>query len=482
MLPGGAPTVVRSPKTLHKQEIKHRMSKRWAWLAGLVIVVLIAFLLACGNTYYGPGSSGLVVVTSQGSGLLETFSFSLLAGNNIPIENSPINTQLESCVLNGEPSVVVLDPAGTYAYAIINGKNCSNGKTGIQAFHVESGGTLTAVGSLIPDPAPVALSMDPAGKFLFVLEGYNQNSTTPAAVPQVSQCYQSKEVGACSYTIGSGGSLTPVPGTYNFVLPPGFQAQYYFSALAPTYTVLPPLQNGVQTAVCSNPGNNAPTSEFLYVTDSSNGVLWEFGVDTSTGALTNPPNQTSVPYFPNALQTVPNVLQSPSGVVVEPCNRFVYVTNLLSNTVSGFSICNGNSTESPQCAAKLDGSLWPVAGSPFFPTGAANGPGPVVADPFGHYIYVLNTLSNTVTPFQISPVSGALTAGTTVGTGGLQTIAQQGQLYATSIAIRHDDNWLFVTNYNTATLAEFSVVPATGALQSFPTVTTDDYPYGVAVK
>jgi 6-phosphogluconolactonase (cycloisomerase 2 family) len=458
------------------------MSKRWAWLAGLVTVVLIAFLLGCYNTYNGPAASGLVIVTSQGSGLLETFSFSLLAGNNIPIQNSPIDTQLVSCVLNGEPSNVVIDPTGTYAYTIISGTNCPNGQSGIQAFKVDSGGNLTSLGSLIPDKNAVALSMDPAGKFLFVLEGINQNSNPQSPLPNVAQCYQSNEFGACSYAIGSGGSLTPVAGTYNFVLPTGFQAQYYFSAMAPTYTVLPPLQNGVATAVCSYPGNNPPKSEFLYVTDSANGVVWEFGVDTSTGALTNPPNQTSVPYFPNTLQSVPNVLQAPSGVVVEPCNRFVYVTNMLSNTVAGFSICNGLSTASPQCASKLDGSLWPVPKSPFTLVGPANGPGPVVADPFGHYIYVLNTLSNTITPFQISPVAGGLTAGTTVGTGGLQTIQQQGQLYATSIAIRADDNWLFVTNYNTATLAQFSIVPATGALQSYPTITTDDYPYGVAVK
>jgi DNA-binding beta-propeller fold protein YncE len=457
------------------------MLKRWAWLAGLAVLVLIAFLIACGRTY-NPASNGLVIVTSQGSGLLETFSFSLLAGNNIPILNSPLNTQLLTCQLNGVPGPVVLDPKGDYAYTIVNASDCANGQSGIQIFQVQQSGNLTAVGSLIPDKHAIALSMDPAGKFLFVLEGINQNSSASTPVPQAAQCYQSTEVGACSYAIGSGGSLTPVPGTYNFVLPTGFQRQYYFSALAPTPTILPALQNGVQTAVCSNPANTALQTQYLYVTDSTNGVVWEFGVDTSTGALTNPPNQTSVPYFPGVGQTPPNVLQAPSGVVVEPCNRFLYVTNLLSNTVAGFSMCNGLSTQSPSCPAKLDGSLFPVTGSPFSLTGPANGPGPVISDPFGNNLYVLNTVSNTISPFHISPVSGTLTPGTVVGTGGLQAIAQQGQLFATSIAIRGDDNWLFVTNFNSASLAQFSVTPATGALQSFPTITTDNYPYGVAVK
>lgn len=451
VLPGGAPAVLRESKTLLKQEIKQRMSKRWAWLIGLVLLVLIAFLLACGNTY-NPASNGLILVSSQGSGLLETFSFSLLAGNNIPIQNSPLNTQLQTCQLNGVPSSLVLDPKGNYAYTIVNPANCPKGQTGIQAFQVQTNGNLTATGSLVSDPHPISLSMDPAGKFLFVAEGTGG---------QVSV-----------YSIGSGGSLSAVTSTYNFVLPTGFQTPN-FAAVAPTPTVLPPLSNGLQIASCasSTQGNNALSAEYLYAADSTNGVIWEFGVDTSSGALGNPPNQSSIPYFPSAGLTA-SVLTVPSGIVVEPCNRFVYVTNMLSNTISGFSMCNGLPTESNRCAANLDGSLWPVSGSPFSLTGSANGPGPLVADPFGNYIYVLNTLSNSISPFQIGSVSGSLKAGTVVTTG----------LQPTSITIRGDDNWLFVANFNSGTMSQYSVTPSTGALSGFPAITTDNYPFGVAVK
>jgi DNA-binding beta-propeller fold protein YncE len=444
------------------------MSKRWAWFLGLVLLVLIAFLLACGNTY-NPASNGLIVVGSQGSGLLETFSFSLLAGNNIPIENSPLNTQLQTCVLNGVPTSLVLDPKGAYAYTIINGSTCPSGKTGIQAFQVQTNGNLTATGSLVADPNPVALTMDPAGKFLFVAEGTNSYAGAPSATvcPGTTAQY-----GACVYTIGTGGSLTAAPSTFDFVLPPGFQTPN-FAAVAPTPTVLPPLSNGLQTAPCasSSQGNNALTTEYLYAADATNGVIWEFGVDTSTGALTNPPNQNSIPYFASVGQTT-SVLTVPSGVVVEPCNRFVYVTNMLSNTVSGFSMCNGLPTQSSQCPAKLDGSLYPVKGSPFSLTGVANAPGPLVSDPFGNNLYVLNTLSNSVSTFHISPVAGSLTAGGGGTTG----------LMPTSIAIRGDDNWLFVTNFNSATLSQYSIAPSTGALSGYPAIVTDNYPYGVAVK
>ena len=50
------------------------------------------------------------------------------------------------------------------------------------------------------------------------------------------------------------------------------------------------------------------------------------------------------------------------------------------------------------------------------------------------------------------------------------------------MAIRGDDNWLFVANYGAATVSQFSITPATGALSLLPTIQTDNSPWGVAVK
>src|SRR5208282_3303242 len=264
-------------------------------------------------------------------------------------------------------------------------------------------------------------------------------------------------------------TLTAVQGTFN--LPPQIQAPN-FSALAATPTVLPPLVDGVQVATCSSPGNNAPASEYLYVTDSVNYVVLEFSVDTSTGALGNPPNHSEVPTFATGAV--------PSGIVVDPCNRFVYVSNTQANTIGAWAICNGGPTSptsptQPQpCPTVPDGSIVAVAGSPFSLTGGANGPGPLVVDPFGKNLYVLETLSNQVSTFHISPVSGSLSAGTpaVVATG----------LEPTSIAIRADDNWLFVSNFNSATMSEYVVTPDTGQLSPLEPVVTDNFPWGVAVK
>ena len=160
---------------------------------------------------------------------------------------------------------------------------------------MNSDGTMTAAGSLISDPNPVALSMDAAGKFLFVAEGINSLSTAPNAAPCPGTTAQ---YGICVYAIGGGGALTGVPGNFTF---PTTLLAADFVAVAATPTVFPGIGiNGVQNAVCSTPGNSPPTSEFLYAVDAVNNVVWEFSVDTSTGALGNPPGMSAAGSVPTA--------------------------------------------------------------------------------------------------------------------------------------------------------------------------------------
>jgi len=421
------------------------MAKRSAWLLGVGLLVLIGLLVACG-TNYNPSADGLVVVGSQGSGLLETFSFSLSSGHSSSITNAPADTSSQVCVLKGIPSSILIDPAGTYAYTIINGNSaCGNaGVNNIVSYKINSDGTITQNGTLTSDPSPTALAMDSSGKFLFVVEGLGGGVET--------------------YAIGSGGTLTLVSSNFTLNLPTGFQNPN-FAALAVTPTVFPAIGvNGVQNAVCSTPGLPQPTTEFLYVADSVNNVVWEFQVNMSTGALTNPPNLSQVSDFPAGT--------TPSGVAVDPCYRFVYVSDMQTNQISAFTICNGLPTQSPTgCKNGVDGSLVAVSGSPFSLT-TGNGPGPIVVDPFGKFVFVLDTLSSQISIFKISPISGGITAGAIAATG----------IQPTSIAIRGDDNWLFVTNFNSATLSQYSFAPATGVLTPLPAIGTDNLPWGVAVK
>jgi DNA-binding beta-propeller fold protein YncE len=467
-------------------EIKQRMSKRFAWLLGIVVLVSIGLLVACGSNYNS--SDGLVVVGSQGSALLQTFNLDLGTGHMGTVFNSTSSTIASTCVLPGLPSSIVLDPTGTYAYTIITASDlCKGSTTGIQAFKVNSDGTMAVVGppvaltpenpqvcingTLTQEPlpipvVPVSLAIDSAGKILFVADRVTTDNASPAnQVP-----------GAISVlSIGSGASLTEVidPVTNGpFTVPGSCIAAVNPVALAVTPTVFPGIGiGGTQNAVCSSPGNNPPTAEFLYMVDASNNnQVWEFAVDGSTGALGYPPGHTSFP--------VSSVASVPAGVAVDPCDRFVYVSNYQSNSVSAFSICNGLSTQPLSCPIipVPDNSLEVVPGSPFsVSAGGANGPGPLLVDPFGKTLYVVDMDSNGISVFNIAPVSGSLTAANPaiVSTG----------LRPTSIAIRGDDSWLFVTNHDAATLSEYQVTSATGALSAVTSpITTDNYPWGIAVK
>jgi DNA-binding beta-propeller fold protein YncE len=447
-------------------EMNERMSKRFGWLLGVAVLVAFGLLVACGSNY-DPSSNGLAIVGSQGSGLIETFSFNLFNGHLTPIDNTPIDTSNETCILKGLPTSMVVDPQGAFAYAILlTNSLCPGSATGIQAFKANSSGSTTAVGSLVPFHAglapvvPNTMVMDAAGKFLFVADRTTTNTAGLYVPGSVSV-----------FAIGSGGSVTEVAGSPFYTSNPAIivpQSSLDIVSVAASPTVFPAIGvNGVQNAVCSEPGMNPPTTEYLYAVDGLGNQVFEFQVNTSSGVLTNPSNATSMPSFPTD--------QTPAGVAVDPCNRFVYVTNSLTNKISAYTICNGSPTapSTPCSPPTPPGGLVPISGSPFSMTGG-NGPGQILVDPFGNYVYVLGMLSNTVNQLKISPISGAVTALTpsTVATG-LQPMA---------MAIRADDNWLFVTNFNAASMSQYSITPATGQLSVLPTVQTDNYPWGVAVK
>jgi 6-phosphogluconolactonase (cycloisomerase 2 family) len=455
-------------------EKNERMSKRF-WLLGLAGLVLLGVLVACGSNY-SSSSDGLVIVGSQGSALLESFGFNLNSGGVTALANNPTDTSSETCVLNGLPSSIVIDPAGAYAYTIINSNTlCSNSATGIQAFQIGSDGNITTTGNLIPfaeeingtvPVVPSTMSMDAAGSFLFVAD----RATADASGVPVP--------GAISvFSIGSGGSLTEVPGS-PFSIPTGVEPlNADLTSVGPTPTVFPNVGiNGTQNSVCSIPGSNPPTAEYLYAVDTANYGVWEFSVNTSTGALNPPPQTTQAPFVASD--------KVPVGVAVDPCDRFLYVSDSLTNKVSAYVMCIVASTDQtgqqPMCPY-ANGALVPITGSPFSLSGSAEEPGPLVVDPFGNNVYVLNLLSNSISPLKISPISGSLAAlnppAVTTGNG------------PRSIAIRQDDNWLFVTNYGGAsgslggtTVSQYSIAPATGILSALPVIQTDNYPWGIAVK
>ena len=424
------------------------MSKRF-WLLGFVGLISAGLLVACGSKY-NSSSNGLVLVGSQGSNVIQTFSFNLNSGHASGLSNPAATTS--------QPTSIVVDATGAYAYVILDAVNAGDAAS-LGIYKVNSDGTLTQSGTPVTFTAgpnanvvPGTLSRDAAGKFLFVADRATADSNGNSVPGSVSV-----------FAIGSGGTATEVSGSPFFG--PATLSPADIVSVAATATVFPSTGiNGTQNGACSAGSNNPPSSQFLYALDRVGAQIFEFQVDTSSGVLTLPAGASAIPTFVTDAQ--------PAGIAVDPCDRFVYVSGSLHNRINAYSIC----TVVNQAAGCLqaNGALLEVSGSPFSATGSANVLGQIVVDPLGNNVYVVGTASNTVSGFKISSVSGSLTA--------LNPATTPTGTSPRSIAIRGDDNWMFVTNYGSASVSQYSIAPATGVLNAVAPLTTDNFPWGVAVK
>lgn len=450
-------------------------------IVAILALAAIGFLMAC-STKYSAGNNGLVVVPSQGSLVMESFSLDLANGHVSEINN--VNGPYTS----GIPSSVILDSAGSFAYVIVYQNPAAPGSsTGIASFQVASDGKLAtanvtglnstsptvtvacvtpsgttniSVGVLATPVVPVAMAIDSAGKYLFVADAATTGETLPY---QCNGATVSSSVGVPGtvsvFGIGNGAPTEIAGSPFGLPAPStvgsgtiGSAANA--SALAVTRTAYP-----TQYSACSL--NTPPTTENLYVTDSVNDVLLNYSVNTSTGALT--------PVLLLDGESGIAAGGAPSGVAVDPCNRFVFVANATSNSVSAYTICNAISI--PTNCQYADFSLQTVTGSPFA-ISPGDAPGPISVDAYGNSLFVVDTASNEVSGFHISPSNGSLTLSGTypAGTG------------ANSIAVRGDDSWVFVANNIAGTVSQYTITPATGVLSPQGSFSTLNNPTGVAVK
>lgn len=140
--------------------------------------------------------------------------------------------------------------------------------------------------------------------------------------------------------------------------------------------------------------------------------------------------------------------QSPSSITADPSGKFLYVTNLLAGTFSGFTI---NSSS---------GALTSMAGSPY-----TQGTRPIAAatDLAGKYLYVADLAANEIFGYSIDANTGVPTQLT-----GSPFKGGSGPLFL----ITDSSGNLLVGNESAANISEFSIDPQTGALASTATFAT----------
>jgi 6-phosphogluconolactonase (cycloisomerase 2 family) len=396
-----------------------------------------------------------------------------------------------------------ITPSGQYVY--FSSSFVSNSGNNVWGFSINS--TTGELRSLPAGPFSAgsygSLTVDPAGKFLYLLNqclscGTITAYAIDAATGNLAQLKSVRTRGVAAMAVSAGSGPITYTTKYAYVANNSGNTISAYSVSSAT---------GGLTKVLGSPfaAGSAPTvaadplGKFLYAVDAGGGAISALTIDQTSGVLSAVPGSPfaggslmlpgsmaidptgELAYVTNgspssntvagfaidrtsgALTTIWSSYitgSAPSRARVESTGRFLYVTNSLSNNVSAFSVDNHY------------GVITPIAGSPFT---VGTDPLGLVIDPTARFVYVANQVSNSVSAFQIDLQTGALSEIT-------------GSPYATTgplaLAIDGSGSFLYVANHTAAdNISAYSIDPSTGALTLLPSspFTAGNGPNDIAV-
>ena len=175
-----------------------------------------------------------------------------------------------------------------------------------------------------------------------------------------------------------------------------------------------------------------PARKFAYVANQIDNTISRFAIDSSIGSLTEVMPRVDTGFSPRAM------LLNSSG-------NLLFVLNQASNNITVYSVNSGALSE--------------ISGSPF---SVFNGPVAMVLTPSGKFLYVLNSNIAAVFGYSVSS-SGALTQlpgpPTQTGTGNQSTGAGP-----FAIAVDPNEKFVYVANTLQNTLAILAINSSTGVL------------------
>jgi 6-phosphogluconolactonase len=390
-------------------------------LAGLVAISTL--LMNCGSSSSRP--AGVLFVASQGENTLGSYAIDLNNGNLSKIQTSTATGSAPTIVVMGGNSIFALNTGGTPS---------------ISGYVVNTNGTLAqAATTSLSVPNPVAMAIDPAGKFLFV--------ASQGSVPSPTNCPQDPACPAISaFTTSSGSAnLTPVGGT-------------------------PLPLSKIPTAISSivDPKGNT----LLYVTNTKNlqgvtdNTLSQFLV-SSSGTIASEEN--NGPYFTTSDPTaVLAVRTAPAGA---QGGVFVYVTNATTNDVNVYQLCTVLSSVCTQ-QSDIDHFFLNQVGSPVSVAGTK--PVALVVDPSNNFVYIVDHDSSDVRGFRINPTTGGLTA--------LSSAIMSTGFNPVALTIHSTGKFLYVSNNGASSISGFNVDTTSGTLSQPINLISTANPYGLVAR
>lgn len=358
-------------------------------MASVVSLALGLGVTACSRDYtvaflYATAS------TRTATGVINGYKVDYQSGALEQLSDSPIPTA------NKNPVALVTAPNAKFLYVVFRDDSV------VVTYGIGTDGKLYAqktanvIGSF-----PIAATIDPAGKFLYVTSTYQPGFTTALPGPGLVTIFPinpdnslgaatAVNVGNNPISIVASGfnhfvyvvdrETVPTPGGGNG---PGgvvlaFSQNTSTGALTPVTTGATRL-NGYPAGVTPSWIAEDPTARFVYVTDQVSNQLIGYIVGTG-GALvpmTNGPFATG---------------QFPVNVIVDPRGKFLYVTNFNSSTIGAYAIDTATGTPAASAGQQVDTN----------PTCATIEPA------LGIYMYTSNSAAGTVSGLQLDPHTGSL--------------------------------------------------------------------------
>jgi 6-phosphogluconolactonase len=404
---------------------------KFRWFAILLVLILVVISISCSsnNNSSVTSGSGFLWLAAQGNTTVQAYTINLSSGS--------LSFNGNAVVTGNAPSSMLITPKADAVFIANSGTSAPSSPGGISAYTVNSNGTLTVAGTIVPTgPTPIGMATDSAGKFLFAANQGSFDLTQPGAQP-----------GSVSVFSISGTSLTAVAGSP-------------FS----TETAGATIGTGPVSVAVSTSGN------FLYVANQFANTVSSFQI-SSSGALT-PLSTYSVGISPSAV-----FLSVGQGTI--PAGLFLYVANTGSNNVSAFSVCDAPNAFG--CSTP-NGVLSQVTGSPF---PAQLGPVAIAMDPTAPFLYVADRQADQISQYSWSSGTGALTplsVPTISAAGQPVSLAIRSGLGVTSTTTPGID-YLYVANFNGSSISIYSLNTTNGGLNVLGSpVTTFSQPSAITVR
>jgi 6-phosphogluconolactonase (cycloisomerase 2 family) len=306
------------------------------------------------------------------------------------------------------PSYLALHPEHTVLYCVHGGE-----LSDVSAFTIDGSNSLRKVGTWPSGGAnPVHLDIHPSARWMVVA---NYTGATIATLPVQSD----GQLGSITDLVKLSGPNGPDPEqqasphphdipfdpTGSFVVVPdkGLDRVFAFRLDAAGGRFMPASPPFALAEPGAGPRHAAfhPRQRWLYVVNELSSTITAYGFEQGGAGMA--PLQT--------LSSLPDdvrVRNTGSEILVHPSGRFVYVSNRGHDSVGLFAI--------DQAEGTLRGRAW-------YPTGGRT-PRVIALDPTGRYLYAANQSSDTIVTLRVDEATGALApTGQVVQTGSPSSLA-----------------------------------------------------------